>query len=74
MSMRYGSPTEILLKTGRTSPEKQVSHQKDVYRQIFSSKVVHTFALAALLYVGAEVTIGGNRRTARYFPPFTHKF
>lgn len=33
---------------------------KNLYRAIFNMKVVHLFALWALVYVGSEVTLGGT--------------
>ena len=50
---------ECLQAIGQEPAEKGTS-EDNLYRQIFSQKVVHLLALFSLIYVGTEVTIGGD--------------
>ncbi len=53
-------PIENLLRAGEFVPEKEVAEKGNKYSQLMRLKSVHFLTLFLVLYVGAEVTIGGR--------------
>lgn len=52
--------TENLLRAGEFVPEKEVDEKSNKYSQLLRLKSVHLLTLFLVLYVGTEVTIGGE--------------
>ena len=50
----------ILQKAGQVVHPQNSAHTSNMYSQLMKVKALHILALFALLYVGAEVTIGGT--------------
>lgn len=59
--MTYGSsvPSEILKEAGQTVKERDGTPTNH-YKQILSMKVVHLISIFVVVYVGVEVTLGGE--------------
>ncbi|EJC98908.1 MFS general substrate transporter [Fomitiporia mediterranea MF3/22] len=56
---RFQHMDTILRKSGQVVRDSTSSPKGGLYGQIFKLKVVHLLAFFALVYVGAEVTLGG---------------
>jgi fucose permease len=53
--------SECLAEIGQARTENATAnHEENKYRQIFRLREVHFLAFFILLYVGVEVTIGGQ--------------
>lgn len=49
---------------GQEAEPADANRGKGLYRAVFNMKIIHLFAVWALVYVGAEVTLGGARCAA----------
>lgn len=52
--------TECLIEAGETIPKNAEASEKAGYKQILQLKAVHLLAIFLILYIGVEVTIGGE--------------
>ncbi|KAF8306101.1 MFS general substrate transporter [Clavulina sp. PMI_390] len=50
---------EALLREIGIQPSEEETHERSIIRQVMELKLVHLMAFFVLIYVGAEVTIGG---------------
>lgn len=51
---------DCLKEAGEKVEDVPITHEAGKFRQIMSQKTVHALAFFILIYVGVEVTIGGQ--------------
>ena len=62
----FSVPAECLAEIGQASTPKSTS-EDSIFTQILHSKAVHFLAFFLLVYVGIEVTIGGESKSSCAF-------
>lgn len=66
-------PTEVMADAG-IEPGDQDTAGSNKYRQLMGMRAVHLIAIWALLYVGIEVTLGGESGDVLGFHRITNWF